>query len=502
MGRIWRVSFLCLCLMCVFPARGSAQESIAPQDNILPLSLDQCIYLAFKNNKRLHVERLGPLQAQADIDLNKGEFDTQLSLGMNRQQSRLQTSARQAAVEVPGLVPVREDDSRNWEASLSKRLLTGTDVDLSYTVDRSDSNITNKDYQDSIGLNISQNLLRGWGYDVNRTKISIAENEYRISQHQLREALMEVLALIEDTYWDLSSALEALRVSKVSLRRAEEFLELNKAFVEVGKLPYIDLIQAEAEVASRREDVILAEKDVNLNQLKLIQIVNPSNSPEMWKLVPEPLTQPQITPYEPDVGKSLTVALEKRPDIIMARLGLENDELSVRYAKNQIFPQLDLISRINLKGRDGDYSDSFGKTFGKGFYDFFVGFEFSFPLRNRKAKADFAKAELTKKGNQISAEDIEQQVQIEVRSAIIQVEANAKRIQATKVAKRLAEEKLRREEEKFRLGKATINDVLEFQEDLANAELRENVALIDYLKSLVELRQAEATLLERWNIEV
>ncbi|HIC91551.1 MAG TPA: TolC family protein [Syntrophaceae bacterium] len=498
MGWIGKTLFLWVFLVFVIPAKGLAQE------NILPLTLDDCIYLAFKNNKQLHVERLGPLKAEANVELNKGEFDTELALDINRGGSRLQTTARQFAVEreEATLFPIREYDQRNWEASLSKRLLTGTNVDLTWVTNRSDSNFTLKDYLDSIELDITQNLLRGWGYDVNRTRITIAENQYQISRHQLREAIMEVLALVENTYWDLCSALEALRVKKVSLKRAEEFLELNKALVEVGRLPYIDLIQAEAEVAKRKEDVILAQRDVRLNQLKLIQIVNPSNSPDMWKSVPQPLTKPEFTPYEPNIEESLRLAFENRPDIIMAKLGIQNDQLSVREAKNQLFPQLDLVSRISLRGRDDDHSDAFGYTFGGGYYDWYVGLTFSFPLKNRKARAAFRKAKLTKKGSEISFEDIEQLTQVEVRSAIIQLEANRERIQATKLARRLAEEKLKREEEKFKVGKSTIHEVLEYQEDLANTELNQNKALIDYLKSLVELRRVEATLLERWNIEV
>lgn len=501
---IWRTLFLWIFVVSAIPSKGLAQESIPLQDNILPLTLEESIYLAFKNNKKLHVERLGPLEAEADVKLNEGEFDTELALDINRGGSRLQTTARQFAVEREevGIVPIREDDRRVWAASLSKRLLTGTDLDLMYATNRSDSNITDKDYLDNIELDITQNLLKGWGYSVNRTKIAVSENQYRISQYQLREAVMEVLALVENTYWDLSSSLEALRVRKVSLKRAEEFLEVNKAFVEVGKLPYIDLIQAEAEVASRKEDVILAERDVRLNQLKLIQVVNPSNSSDMWESVPQPVTEPEFTPYEPNIEKSLGLAFEKRPDIIMAKLGIENDQLSVRKAKNLLFPQLDLVSRISLRGRDDDHSDAFGYTFGGGYYDWYVGFTFSFPLKNRKAKAVFRKAELAKKGSEISLEDIEQLIQVQVRSTVIRLEANTERTQATKLAKKLAEEKLKREEEKFKLGKATIHDVLEYQEDLANTELNQNKALIDYLKSLVELRWVEAILLERWNIEV
>lgn len=501
MGWTWRTLFLWIFLVSVIPSKGLAQESILSQENILPLTLDECIYLAFKNNKQLHVERLEPLEAEADIELNKGEFDAELALDINRGGSRLQTTARQAGLQLT-TPPVREDDRRTWDASLSKRFLTGTDVDLTWATNRTDSNFTLKDYLDSIELDITQNLLKGRGYSINRTKIAVSENQYRISRYQLMDAVMEVLALVENTYWDLSAALEALRVRKVSLKRAEEFLELNKALVEVGKLPYIDLIQAEAEVAKRGEDVILAQRDVRLNQLKLIQIVNPSNSPEMWKSVPQPLTKPEFTPYEPNIEESLRLAFEKRPDIIMAKLGIENDQLSVREAKNQLFPQLDLVSRMSLRGRDDDHSDAFGYTFGGGYYDWYVGLAFSFPLKNRKAKAGFRKAELAKKGSEISFEDIEQLTQVQVRSAIIQSEANTERIQATELAKRLAEEKLKREEEKFKVGKATIHDVLEYQEDLANAELNQNKALIDYLKSLVELRWVEATLLERWNIEV
>ncbi len=498
---VWKMTFLSFLLMFL-PIKGLAVESTTHQENALPLTLDDCIYMAFKNNKRLHVERIGPLMAEADVEFNKGEFDAELALDVNRAGSRLQTTAREAAVEVPGIVPVREDDRRVWAASLSKRLLTGTDLDLTWATNRSDSNITMKDYLDSIELGITQNLLKGRGYNINRTRISISENQYHISREQLREAVIEVLALVETAYWNLSSAMEGLRVKKVSLRRAEDFLELNKAYVEVGKLPYIDLIQAEAEVATRAEEVIMAQGDVRLAQLTLIQIINPLNSQDMWDLIPQPLTKLEFTPYETDLERSLNLAFKNRPDIIMARLGMKNDELSIQYAKNQIFPQLDLVSKVSLRGRDDDHSDAFGYTFGGGYYDWRVGFTFSFPLRNRSARAELRQARLGKQESQVSLENIEQQIELEVRSAVIKVQTDTKRVESTKIARKLAQEKLKREEEKFRVGKATIHDVLEYQEDLANAELNESDALIDYLESLVELYEKEATLIDKWNIEV
>ena len=90
----------------------------------------------------------------------------------------------------------------------------------------------------------------------------------------------------------------------------------------------------------------------------------------------------------------------------------------------------------------------------------------------------------------------EQNIRVEIRRAARSVESGTKRVAAARASVTLQRKKLEAEQRKFENGMSTSFNVLEFQEDLATAELSAVRAVLDYAKALVALERAKGVLLE------
>jgi outer membrane protein TolC len=157
---------------------------------------------------------------------------------------------------------------------------------------------------------------------------------------------------------------------------------------------------------------------------------------------------------------------------------------------------------INL-GKTG-YADSFRGSvddIGDGeSSDWTTGFQFSYPLGNRAARARNKRAELSLLQSQEALENLDQLAQVDVRTAYIEVNRTREQVDATAVTRQFQEESLRVETEKFRVGKSTSILVAQAQRDLLSSQIAEIQSVINYHKAIIELYRLDGSLLERRGI--
>ena len=215
-----------------------------------------------------------------------------------------------------------------------------------------------------------------------------------------------------------------------------------------------------------------------------------------------PSDKPTFLQRKIDLAESFEIALDNRPDYNQAKTAFTNQELSVNLAKNQSLPKLDLLANYSLNDTGSEYGESTDDLLEGDTYSWEAGVRLEVPLGNRRAKNQYTqeKMKLQMAGMEIS--NLEKNILLEVRTAVREVEVNRQRIDVTRSARILAEKKLTAEEERFRLGRSTTTDVLEFQEELTLAKSNENRALIDYRKSLSRWEAATGQTLQAHNIEI
>jgi outer membrane protein TolC len=417
-------------------------------------------------------------------------------------------------------------ESNSYSIQLSQIIPAGGSFSVALSSNKSESNqkllSVNPRYNTILRFNISQPLLKDFGLKLSRREIIIAQNNRDISENQLRGILMDTIYNVEKAYWDLTYSIENLKVKKQSLELARDLLAKNSREVEVGMMAPIEVLSAQAEVASREADIIQAQAMVKNNEDNLKTVINLAAWENNIEVRIMPGDKPSFEKKEISLDEALLTARENRPDLQATRVNLKNKEIDVSYAKNQLLPDLRLSASYWSPGLSGtqfiyDPRDPFGgpidsvpgkpadalkDTLGFRFKNWSAAITLSIPLSTVLSRAQYAQAKVSLEQANLNLKNQEQQAFLEIRNAVRSVQTDYERVQAYRLARELAEKKLEAEQKKLKVGLTTNYVVLNYQRDLANAQSAELKAVIDYNLSLAKLERAMGTTLGRKNIKI
>ena len=490
----------------------SPVASVKKHPSSLVLSLKDAIIRTLSNNISIQVESFNNKIKKESVAESLSEFDATLGLELSTGRKTQQLAS---AFSSPNRM---ENDNDNWDLSLSQKLITGANYQFDFTNNRNKTNSEtaglNPSYRSEFQLSLTQPLLKNFGIDLNKSNVHIANNKVDISENEFKTKVIAVVSEIENTYWDFVFSLKDLEVKQKSLERAKDLQRLVKSQVLVGTLAPIETLQAESEVASREEFLLTAQDAIEDNQDKLKNILNIEFLSSEGLRPIYPSTPANIIIEEIDIKESMKMALANRPDYLGKKKDLENKDILVKYQENQIYPSVDLVGSMGLNGLSGEAititsgtfqgTSAFGGSYGNSltdslstnYYDWEIGVKFSYPLGNRAAKSKLSTSRLEKAQLILDIKDLEREIILDIREAVRQLKTDSKRIKAATVAKQLAEEKLKAEEKKFEVGLSTSFNVLEFQEDLAEAQSNEIKTILDYKQSRIRFRRSTASTLK------
>jgi outer membrane protein TolC len=475
------------------------------------LSLADAAIRALKNNLDISISRQTKESRLTDIIVEQAKFDPTLSVNgqYNRQVNPLNRPVFGGTTN--NLNSIQTFDQRSTSVTLDAQtnLITGGNVDLNYSPARTNVNqsvasgfLFNPAYSGGLALTLTQPLLRNAGIDINKTFIRIAQNNAKVEEHIFRDRVLTVLATVEQTYWEVVFANENLKVAEAALKAAQELLATNRAKAKAGIMSIVDVLQAEAAMASRVEQVLVAEKAIRDQEDQLRRLLNPGEE-ELRLDVRLTPTDKAVVSLEPiSLQEAIDIAIEQRPEIIQAKKNIETSEINTKFAKNQVLPTLSFQGTMGMAGLGSDYGNSVNNNFSGDFYNYGAGLVLSYPLGNRSAWSTYNRRQMEGKNAEASLVSVRQQIIIGVKEAVRRVQTDFKRIETTRSARIMAEKQLQAEQERLKVGLSTTRFVLDFQRDLATAQGNELRAIVDYNKSLSNLARHKATTLDRYNLQL
>ena len=410
----------------------------------------------------------------------------------------------------------------------------GEDLTVGFNNQRSISNSFFSSLQPSVTSNfratIRQHLLQGIGLGPNMRFIRIANNNRKISNEAFKLQVITTVSQIQNIYWDLVNAYENMKVAERSLALANKTLSDNRKQVEIGTLAPIEIVRAESEASSRNQDLIVAQTNLQLQQLLMKNaITKNSREPGIAAAAVIPTDTMQLNTSDEagaNLEQMINDAINERPDMVQTRLDLTNRDITKKSARNALLPSTDLFAFYGSSGLAGDPTStttcgsplappppnciagrtSFGNAFSSSLSndnpDYGVGLQLNIPLRNRSAQADQVRSELEYRQAELRKLQLENQVGIEVRNAQFTVEQNRARVVAADKGRTLAQQSLSAEQKKYALGASTNFNVLQAQRDMTQAEVNLVAAMAAYEKSRVELDRVTAKTLARLNISI
>jgi len=488
----------------------------------LQLSLQDCLAKAMKNNLGVAVQMLTPELRAVAVSQAKERFLPTLSLSFGK------NSQQQASYNFYDAADVSTTDYDSYVGTINQEIPGGGSLALRINSSKYNTNRTgttiNPSYRAEMRFSFDQPLLRNFGLNISRREIIVASTRLEMSEKDLERALQQTVYDVEQAYWNLVYAVENYKATQQSLTYAQDLLERNRRSVEVGTMAPINIISAEAEVASREAELLVAEAEIRNQEDRLKQIMNLKAEDSRAEFIPiEPIDSPIEEYKEISLEEALSTALQNRPDLASSRLGIKTSESDLGFAKNQMLPDLSFraqywspgVSGTQLIyddprnpfsdftiGEEGGFGDSFKDVFGFEYRNWSIGFDLNISLSNIVSRASVAQAKVNLDSALLQLKEQEMQIYTDIKIAVRNVETSYKQIQALKLSRELYEKQLEAVTEKLKVGLSTNFEVLQYQRDLARQRSSELQAIINYNLALARLERDMGISLDQKNIQI
>jgi outer membrane protein len=516
------------------PAQNGEAAAAAPPPTLhgeLALSVADAIAMSIENNLDVEIARFTPLIADLDHTAAWGAYDpnffgsTEYSRTETPVASSLEPSARTLERKTTGSAGVRgllPKIGAEYEISYG-----GQSIETSQAIQN-----LSPEYRATLLGSLTLPLLKGawWGEPWVAVKQSRIGAE--IGAEEFRTALMDITRGTQDAYWNVSASGEQRRVAHKSLEARRGLLKRTEAQYEVGVVSKVEVTEAEAGVAEGEVGVIRAENAYRGAQDVLIDLVLGPNLTPDSRLEIRPTDSPEeIVTYAVEPEEANRKALSHRPEIATARKSIEQQEIELKFRKNQRLPQIDLKLTYGHQGLAGQTNPTptfFGcppgqtscqrtpvtsvrRSYSSTDDDFFSadgarqwsgGAVVTIPIGNVTGRAGVSKARLELRRARTQVRRLELDIVLEVRDAIRNLRSSLEGIEATERARVAAAEQLRAENIRLEHGESTPFDVLLREETLVDAESLKITALQGYHNSVTALDRAQGTILQNHNIAV
>lgn len=491
-------AFFLALFFLVVPAL-AAGTGIEPADAQLILTLRRGVEMVMENNLDVRIERSGPDIALARARSAAGIYNAELYAEAKRSDARTPLSAR-SSTAAGGLTSTKSETY-----SFSTGFEGKTSLGTAYTLDLKDDssadtfNKFNEQYTSFSGVTVTQPLLKDFGSDANDQLINIARKDVEISLHAFKGSAIDVLSNYGLAYWELIRSREEVRVRASNLELSESLLEFARKKLKAGAASQLDVTRAEAAAAARRAALLTAGKALKESEraLKLL-ITKDAYAIRDTEIVP--IEAVAVVPVVADLDESIRQATESRPDYLEARAQITKSGYKVRYAENQTYPRVDIESSYGYSG--------LGTTFGESVRgmdsnpQWMVGLVVRYPLGNDTANGDLSAARVESAQLLFRLKKIEQGIVLELDGSIKELKDARERAANAKVSVGLAGRTLKAEHEKYAAGLSTIYDVLRVQDELAQAQLVELAAIVDYNEAVIKYNKVKGTLLDDWGVVI
>lgn len=505
------------------------------ESNPLPIALATAIEMALVRNRDLEVERITTEQTQLQVDVARGAFDPLFRSTM-LYENRLAPVASSIGGNPSG---VTRSHALSGSVGLSKLFEYGTVIDGSFQQVRSDTDniflVINPQYQSDIVLNFRQPLLRNRKSNENSRRLRVAKAQVDLSDSLFRQKVIDTVGSVERAYWDLEFALKSVQVARDSVGLAETQIARLERLVQEGISAPVEIVQVEAELERRRQNLLTTIELVTLTENSLKSLILSDRANNEWDRPLVPTDSARVVPVTWTIEDAVKTALENRPELAQLRTREEINEIDQTFFRGQTRPQVDFIAsygstglagtptttvnpfnsqnlalygRVNelslLAGLDpiaaptsqgvapvlvGGYGKSLENLFSQDFRTVRVGIEIGWNVTNRIAEANQGIAEAEGRKIVAQRQALEQRVEREVRNALQVVQSARQKVEAAKAAREASEVQLQSEQRRFEAGLSTTYFVLERQNALSEARAREIATLTEFNKAVSELQR-------------
>jgi outer membrane protein len=423
-----------------------------------------------------------------------------------------------------------QSTSDTYNFGYNQGFITGTAVQFTWDNNRSTSTnaVTtySPGYNASFKAQVTQHLLQGAGIFINKRFIYQALNNRRITDSSFRNQILYTVNQVESIYWGLVQEYEDVQSKQRALEQSNKLDSDVKKQLEIGTMAPLDVVSADSTVAGDKQALISAQSSLNYQQQVLKQaIARNLNDPALVAAPIIPTDRVSLDPIPEEqqtVDQLAQIAFQQRPELEQAVLALRNDEITLKGARNELLPQVDIFAYLSGSGVSGTlhpalncaffggtgppslggYGTALQSAFNNSSPDRGFGFNVTIPLGNKLAQSVQARSLMEYRQSELRLEQLYTQIRMQVVNAQYALTNDRAQVQAAIAARDFNNQSMEAEQKKLSLGASTTSLVLQQQRSLATAEYNLIVAQALYAKDRAAFYQILASTLQHYGINL
>ena len=489
-----RASLLALSLIAFTAAR--AQDA-APA---APLSLEECIARAMKKNFDLQIQSFSTDVAKENLNIAKAGFDPTINASVNR--SLNQSSSTTSTLDGTSAIGPRSDNT-SGSIGVSQLLpqtngLLGLSTGVTRAATNSRFSTLNPAYGSSIAATLSQPLLKNAGGTVAKATVERNKLGLSIAQLNYETSVLTVVLNTETAYNSLVSARETLHIRQLSLDLAQRLYDENQARRTTGVMTDLDVLTAEVGVNNARLAVVQAEQSVRTAEDNLLTLINAGD----YEQRPGSVAFEEYKGEAPAFAASYKLARENSPDYLAATKSISQSEIDLEVAKSVKLPALNLNGSLGYNNADNSYSNAINNLENHHGNNWSLGLIYQMPWGMKADNARYRSTMATLGSLKMRLNQIDQNLVVQVRSAVRSVQTNLVSVEISAKATTLSEKQYEAQKARFDAGLSTSRLVLQAQDDLETARFNQLSAKVALRNALAQLHRLETSSLQHFKIDL
>jgi outer membrane protein TolC len=404
---------------------------------------------------------------------------------------------------------------RTFQAAYSQSWTFGLTAQATYLSNHTSVNSSffslNPYTNGDIDLQLTQNLLNGFGSAVNGRNIRVQKNNLKVTDLQFKQQVITTVTAVLNLYWDLVSFDQDVKARQQAVTTAEQLLANNKQQVQIGTLAEIEVTRAQSQLYAARQDLVISQTNLLQQETILKNALSRAGvaTSDFADVHIVPLDNITV-PEKDDLGvpaELMAEALHSRVEVEQANINIESNKLNLVGIKNALKPTLQAFAEVTNNGLAGNltavgalqpgvpylaggYGNLLDQIARRNYPNYSAGFSLNIPLRNRAAQSDYVTSELEIRQNQLNLQKQINQIHVDVQNAVIGLQQARARLEAGVQSRILAQQTFDGDRKKYELGATTPYQVVQDQRDLAGAQNSEVQAMANYSHARIAYDEA------------
>ncbi|HEX3729283.1 MAG TPA: TolC family protein [Opitutaceae bacterium] len=471
-----------------------------PAQSNVPLTIDECVAQALAKNFSVQVQTFTVDAAKAGVIIAKSAYDP--VFGVQWQKQVVQSPQVVSTLATVGGGQKPKTDDQSTIATLTQPVITGGTVTASYQLARNANNnlqtLLNPAYDGADSITVSQPLLAGAGTAYSRAEIDLAKLGLVVANLNFKSSVLTAIFNVETAYYNLIYTRKNLDVTRDNVILAQKLLDENTTKRQTGVLTDLDVVTAQAQLATAQSQTITARQAMENAEDTLYAAMGD----EDFKTPVGVVDFPPLAATSASFFVSYKLARDSGPNLAIAQTMMGELKLDALRAKRNALPTLNVNAGAGYTDAEHAYVDAENRLWPGPGYNWNTGLTLSFPWGLRQSRALYRQAMDNLNQQQVNFDQADQQLIVQVRQAVRAVAADQESVKSSEQAAVLSQKQYELQKAKFDSGLATSLDVLNAQTLLEQARVTQLQSEVSFRIAIANLHFLEGSSLQAYRVNL